>query len=159
MFLSKSFQVLVEMVKNSDVVVTDRPFIPTKQQPTGVTGLKQSFGAASQREVKKATQPVEVPGAVLATRPVEAPCDALMTGLTDQEASLPADVVRPEVQPPSPANQPAPVSKQSTTSLSGSAAPVEEPAVETSSVTGLQVLLMKVRSLTWNLLVQILKNY
>ena len=88
---------------------------------------QQSSGAAKQREVKKATQPVEVPGAVLATRPFEAPGAALMASLTDQEASLPAtDVVRPVVQPPGPATQPAPVSKQSTTSLSGSVAPVED---------------------------------
>ena len=39
MFLSKSFQVPVEPVKTSDVVVTDRPFIPPKQQSTGVTCL------------------------------------------------------------------------------------------------------------------------
>ena len=42
MFLTKSFQVPVEPVKNSDVVVvTNRPFIPPTQQPTGVTGEKQ----------------------------------------------------------------------------------------------------------------------
>ena len=35
-FLAKSFQ--VELVKKSDVVVTDRPFIPPDQQATGVTG-------------------------------------------------------------------------------------------------------------------------
>ena len=70
MFLAKSFQVPVEPVKNSDVVVTDRSFIPPTQQPTGVTGEKQPSGAASKRDVKKATQPVEVPGAMLATRPV-----------------------------------------------------------------------------------------
>ena len=68
--------------------------------------------------MQKATQPVEVPGA------------AVMTGVTDQEAYLPADAVRPEVQPPGPAAQPAPVSKQSTTSLFGSVVPVEEPAAE-----------------------------
>ena len=79
MFLAKSFQVPVEPVKNSDVVVTDRPFIPPTQQPTGVTGEKQPSGAASKRYVKKATQPVEVPGAVLATRPVEAPGAATVT--------------------------------------------------------------------------------
>ena len=55
MFLTRSFQVLVQLFQKSDVVVTDRPFTPPAQQPTGVTGQKQSFGAASQ----KATQPVE----------------------------------------------------------------------------------------------------
>ena len=123
----------MEPVETSDVVVTDWPFIPPKQQPTGVTGLKQSSGAASQREVQKATQHVEVLDAVLATLPIEAPSAALMTGITDQEAYLPADV-RPEVQ--SPGAQPAPVSKQSTTSLSGSVAPVEEPAVESDQFSG-----------------------
>ena len=46
MFLARSFQVLVEPVKKSDVVVTDRRFIPPTQQPAGVTGQKQSSGAA-----------------------------------------------------------------------------------------------------------------
>ena len=41
-FLAKSFQVPVEPVKKSDVVVTDRPFIPPVQQATSVTGEKQS---------------------------------------------------------------------------------------------------------------------
>ena len=66
MFLAKNFQNLVELVKNSDVVVTDRPFIPPTQQSTGVTAEKQPSGAASKRDVKKATQPVEVSCAVLA---------------------------------------------------------------------------------------------
>ena len=55
-FLAKSFQVPVELVKKSDVVVTDRPFIPPVQQPTGVTGEKQSTGAET--DVDRATQPV-----------------------------------------------------------------------------------------------------
>ena len=62
MFLARSFA--VEPVQKSDVVVTDRPFIPIVQQPTCFTGQKQSSGAVSQREVKKATHPVEAPGAV-----------------------------------------------------------------------------------------------
>ena len=73
MFLARSFQVPVELVKKSDVVVTERPFIPPTQQPTGVACQKQSSGAASQREVKKATQPVDAPGAVTVTQPVEVP--------------------------------------------------------------------------------------
>ena len=109
MFLARSFQVPVEPVQKSDVVVTDRPFIPSTQQPTGVTGQKQSSGAASQGEMKKATQPVEapgtvtvahlveVPGAVFATRPVEAPSASSVTSPTGQESSLLADVDRPEV--------------------------------------------------------------
>ena len=62
-FLAKSFQVPVEPVKKSDVVVTDRPFIPPVQQATGVTSEKQSTGAET--DVERATQPVQVPGAVL----------------------------------------------------------------------------------------------
>ena len=69
MFLTRSFTVPVEPVQRGDVVVTDRPFIPLLQQITGVTGQRQPTG---QMEMKKATQPVEAPGAVIATRPVEA---------------------------------------------------------------------------------------
>ena len=131
MFLAKSFQVPVEPVKNSDVVVTDRPFIPPTQQPTGVTGEKQSSSAASKMDVKKATQPVEVPGVVLATWPVEAPGAAPVTHTTGQKADLSAAFDRPEVQPPGPAVQPSTTtSKQSATSLPGSTVPDEEPAVE-----------------------------
>ena len=79
MFLARSFQVLVEPVQKSDVVVTDRPFIPPVQQPTGVTCQKQSSGAASQREVKKATQSVEAPTAVAATQTVYAASAVLAT--------------------------------------------------------------------------------
>ena len=70
MFLARSFQVPVEPVQKSD-----GPFIPPTQQPTGVAGQKQSSSAASQREVKKATQPVEAPSAVTATHPVQVPDD------------------------------------------------------------------------------------
>ena len=70
MFLAKSFQVPVEPFQKSDA---DKPFIPPVQQPTGITSQKKSSGAASQKEMKEATQPVEVPGAVTATRPVEVP--------------------------------------------------------------------------------------
>ena len=41
--VARSFQVPVEPVQKSDVVVTDRPFIPPVQQPTGVTGQKGVF--------------------------------------------------------------------------------------------------------------------
>ena len=131
MFLAKSFQVPVEPVKNSDVVVTDKPFIPPTPQSTGVTSVKQPSGAASKRDVKTATQPVEVPVAVLATRPVEAPGAAPVTHTTGQEADLPAAFDRPEVQPPGPDDQPSTTTlKQSAISLPSSAVPVEEPAVE-----------------------------
>ena len=49
-FRAQSFQV-PEPVKKSDVVVTDRPFIPPTQQSTGVTGEKQSTSA--EKEVDK----------------------------------------------------------------------------------------------------------
>ena len=82
LFLSKTFQLLVEPVQSSNVVVSEKPFLPPAQQSTsqnpatGVTGKKKK--AATQPVeapgVKKlATQPVEAPGATLATRPVEAP--------------------------------------------------------------------------------------
>ena len=107
MRLARNFQVLVEPVQKSDVVVTDTPFIPPTQQSTGVTGQKQSFGAASQGEVKKATQPVEAPSAVFPTRLVEAPVASSEMPSTDQDSSLSVDGDRPEVQPPGPTAQPA----------------------------------------------------
>ena len=127
-FLAKSFQVPVEPVKKSDVVVTDRPFIPPVQQATGVTSEKQSTDA--EMEVERATQPVQVPGAVLATRPVDAPGAAPVTYTTGQETDLPAVVYRPEVQPPGPTAIPSTTAKQSSTSHPGSVAPVEDPVAE-----------------------------
>ena len=47
------------MFLKGDVVATDRPFIPPVQ--------KTAF------QIKKATQPVEAPNALIATQPVEAP--------------------------------------------------------------------------------------
>ena len=55
----------VELVQKGGVMVTDRSFTPPVQHTTGVTGQMQSTG---QREIQKATQPVEAPGAVIATR-------------------------------------------------------------------------------------------
>ena len=81
-------------------------------------------------EVERVTQPVQVPGAVLATRPVEAPSAAPVTYTTSQETELPAVVYRPEVQPPGPAAQPSTTAKQISTSHSSSVVPVEEPAAE-----------------------------
>ena len=127
-FLAKSFQVPVEPVKKSDVVVTDMPFIPPVQQITGVTGEKQSTGA--EMEVERATQPGQVPGAVLATRPVEAPGAAPVTYTTGQETDFPAVVYRPEVQPPGPTAIPSTTAKQSSTSHPASVVPVEDPAAE-----------------------------
>ena len=127
-FLAKCFQVPVELVKKSDVVVTDRPFIPPVQQATSVASEKQSTGA--EMDVERATQPVQVSGTVLATRPVEAPGAAPVTYTTSQEAELPAVVCRPEVQPPGPAVQPSTTAKQISTSHPGSVVPVEELAAE-----------------------------
>ena len=65
MFLAKSFTVPIEPVQNSDAVVTYRPFI-TPEQTTVVTCQKQPTSQTrptGQREMKKATQPVESPGA------------------------------------------------------------------------------------------------
>ena len=158
MFLARSFQVPLEPVQKSDVV-SDRPFIPPVQQSTGFTGQKQSSSAASQREVKKATQPVEAPsaltatrpteapGAVVATQPVEAPGASSEIQPTGQDSSVSFDVDRPEMQPPGPASQifysgrpevqppgpaaqPATVVKKSATFPTGSGVPVEELAAE-----------------------------
>ena len=127
LFLAKSFQVPVEPVKGAEVVVSDKPFIPPTDQSTSVTGEKQSSGAASKKDLLKATRPVEVPGAVLATQPVEAPGAAPTTHLTDQPSDLPAAVHRPEVQPPGPAAQPATSPYQQSSSLPGATVPCEEP--------------------------------
>ena len=108
LFLSKTFQLPVEPVQSSNVVVSEKPFIPPAQQSTsqspatGLTGKKK----------KTAAQPVEAPGVKkLATQPVEAPGAGTETPPTDQTAvsSASASVSgRPEVQPPGPttADQP-----------------------------------------------------
>ena len=93
MFLASSFAVRVEPVQKSDVVVTDRPVIPPVQQPTGVAGEKLSSSAASKMEMKKATQPVEAPGAVSATQPVEA--TGAVTATRPVEASGAVTATRP----------------------------------------------------------------
>ena len=67
---------------------------------------------------KKATQPVEAPGALPATRPVEAPSATREFQPTSQDVMPPAAVStsgRPEVQPPNPTTQPAFAANQSTT--------------------------------------------
>ena len=77
LFLAKSFTVPVEPVQSSDVVVNDRPFVPPLQQPTGSTGQKKKptgqVQHTGEKERKKATQPVEAPGAPTATQPVQVP--------------------------------------------------------------------------------------
>ena len=154
LFLAKSFQVPVEPVKGTEVVVSDRPFIPPSDQSTSVTGEKQPSGAASRKDVVTASRPVKVPGAVLATQPVEAP-GAAPVHLTEQTSNLPAAVHRPEVQPPGPAAQPVTSLSQQSSSLTGTTVPLEEP--EIISVTGRPVWLMRVKFLTWVLQVKIMR--
>ena len=146
MFLARSFTVPIEPVQKGDVVVTDRPFIPPVQQTTGVTGQKQPTGQvqpAGQREMKKATQPVEAPSAGLATQPVEAPgADPEMLHI-GQDTSLPFAADRSKVQPPGPASQifisgrsevqppdptgqPATILKKRATSFTGTTTPVDK---------------------------------
>ena len=116
------------------------------QRSAGVTCQKQSPGAPSKMEMKKATQPVEAPSAVSATQPVEAPgAVPTVAHPTVQDTSLPFAANRPQVKPPGPASQiftsgrpevqppgstgqPATVLKKRATSLTGSRVPVEEPA-------------------------------
>ena len=134
-------------MKNSEVIVTDRPFIPPPQQPTGSTGESESSSAASKRGIDQATRPVEAPGA------------ATMTHLTDQTPDLSAAVDRPEVQPPGPAAQPATSSSQPSGSLPGATVPVEEPAVLSDHLSDRSSSLAdEGEVLTWDLQVQIIKN-
>ena len=83
LFLSKTFQLPVELVQSSNVVLSEKPFIPPAQQTTsqgpatGLTGKKK----------KTATQPVEAPGVKkIATQPVEAPGAGTDLQLTNQAA-------------------------------------------------------------------------
>ena len=99
LFLSKTFQLPVEPIQSSNVVVSEKPFIPPTQQSTsqspatGLTGKKK----------KTATQPVEAPGVKKsATQPVEAPGAGTEIPPTDQTAVSSAGASvrgRPEVQP------------------------------------------------------------
>ena len=57
--MSKSFSVPVEQVKNTDMVVTERPFIPPT---TASTSLSHQKPTGQKKKGKKATQPVEAPG-------------------------------------------------------------------------------------------------
>ena len=123
------------------MVVTDRPFIPPGQTAPGSTTQQQS---TSQKEGKKATQPVEaagalpgsqqmeVPGDVPATRPVEAPGAGTENLPTDQDASLPFTADRNLTGGRSDLQSPVPAKKRSVTS--GPAVSVEEPASEAGNV-------------------------
>ena len=86
------------------MVVSDRPFIPPVQQTTSTTGQKASSSSTGHLEVKKATQPVEAPCAVIVTWPVEVHGASAEVQPTGQEASPVAAADRPEVQPPGPAS-------------------------------------------------------
>ena len=96
MFLATSFAVPVELLQRSDVVVTDRPFIPPVQQTAGVTGQKKATKPVEAASASTFTQPVEVPGILIATQPVEAPGAATEMKPTSQDTTQAAD--RPEVQ-------------------------------------------------------------
>ena len=111
LFLSKAFQLPVEPVQSSNVVVSEKPFLPPAQQSTiqipatGVTGKKK----------KAATQPVDALSVALATRPVEAPGAGAEIHPTSQAAVSSAGALpsgRPEVQPPGPTAQPSTTADQ-----------------------------------------------
>ena len=115
MFLARSFQVPVEPVQKFRYGGDGMTVYPTSTATYQYYGQKKSSGAASQREVKKITQPVEAPGAVTATQSVEALCTVLATSPveapdatsemqpTGQDSTQPFYVDRPRVQPPGPA--------------------------------------------------------
>ena len=94
--MSKNFIVSVELAKNTDVVVTERPFI----RPS-TTSISTSHQKPTGQKGKKATQPVEAPGAVSgsqlvtsdevsATQSVEASGADTENLPADQHASLSA---------------------------------------------------------------------
>ena len=137
--MAKNFTVPVEPVQSSDVVVSDRPFIRPGQAAPGSTSHKQPTGSGyhtGQKEGKKATQPVEAPGAlpgsqqmegsgVSVTRPVEAPGAGTEIRSTGLDASLPVAVDRHEVHPPT---------KKRSSTVSSPTVSVEEPASEAGNV-------------------------
>ena len=180
-FLARSFSIPVEPVPKGDVVVTDRPFIPPVQQTTGVTSQRQS---TSQMQMKKATQPVEAPGAVTATQPVEAsgavlatrPVESLSVTSEMQPTSIytcllllrdlrfspqvlparPSSVVDQRSNPQIPLVSLLLLSRNVPRLLPVLESPLRNrPPMQNSLVTVLQAILMKVRSLTWNLPVRI----
>ena len=107
--------------------------------------VKKTTGATGQ---KKATQPVEGPGASIATQPVEAPSATAVMHPTGQNVSDQIAADRPEVPPPGPASQtypsvisevqspdptgqPVAVKKSQATSLTSTAAPSSDQAFPT----------------------------
>ena len=92
----------MEPVQSSSVVLSDKPFIPPEQQSSSQIPTAGASGK------KKATQPVEAPGAFPAIRPVEAPGATGEFQPTSQDVRPPAAVSasgRPEVEPPGPTAQ------------------------------------------------------
>ena len=106
LFLSKTFQLPVEPVQSSNVVVSAKPFIPPAQQSTSQIPAT----VLTSKKKKTATQPVEAPGVKkLATQPVEAPGAGTESPPSSQAALSSAGASasgRPEVQPPGPTTQP-----------------------------------------------------
>ena len=99
MFLAKSFTVPVKPVQKSDVVVTGIPFIPPVQKTTGATSQKKATQPVDAPGASTATQPVEAAWALIATQPVEAPSASIVMQPTDQDVSDQIAADRPEVQP------------------------------------------------------------
>ena len=108
LFLSKTFQLPVEPVQSSNVVVSEKPFLPPSQQSSshastsGVAGKKKKEAD----QTITATQPVEAPGVTPATQPVEAPGAAGDFQPTSQPPAATLPSGQPEVQPPGPTVQP-----------------------------------------------------
>ena len=98
----------MEPVQSSNVVVSEKPFIPPAQQSTSQS---PATGVAGKKK-KTATQPVEAPGVKKsATQPVEAPGAGTEIPPTDQTTVSsvgPPVSGRPEVQPPGPTTADAP---------------------------------------------------
>ena len=88
MFLAKSFTVLVESVKKTDVAVTERPFIPPVQQTTGTSGqMKKAIQPVEAHSASTATQPIKARSALTATQPVEAPGATTVVKPTSQDVT------------------------------------------------------------------------
>ena len=142
LFLAKTFQVPVELVQKSSVVVSDTPFIPPEQQSSSQMSTTDATG-----QMKKAIQPVESPGALAATQPLEAPGATAEVQPTSHDVPytvavsgsevqppVPASQILPgtsgqlEVQPPGPTGQPSTTTKNRALSLTGATAPSDYPA-------------------------------
>ena len=73
-FLAKRFTLQVEPGQKTDVVDTERLFIPPVKKTTGATGqIKNATQPLEASGSSTAIQHVEAPGALIATQPVEAP--------------------------------------------------------------------------------------